>query len=656
MTVFSDKFYGILPGEKYKSYGMGLIHKAITINTPHNNTPAADAINEFIPQAGLDINTGLLLTYGNFPNNIIFNFIQPDGSAFKASDAVKNLQVSDLNGGINLATTLVKNHLIAGDVNTYDAQAAETLIELQPYFQLLGKTLKICHRLAPPGLRQVLNGLIKANEIATGLSFIEWYSSQKGFPNFIGDGDFIVPKMSQLALRNPADPTVSVFEGFTSNHVLIKNRNDVGNKVKLLLNSPIAGSDFANDIPAVPGSVNKILNIPDISGRQPEPVVAYDTTSIKIKSPDNLVSLFAERILSIEFNLKDTVGLAYVDIEFQNKIITSLSRDANQMIAVQIDPEFLYDQPIIVKAIYDRDSLPEIHLDTIQVNILTNEPLLGFRVEPYIVELNQNIPFFPEYFSVYSTSIAGVYNNNPDVSINIADPSVVQYDPFTLSFKALSDTGGTYAIISYLGFYDTLYFINVASSPTNTTLNLKLYLEGFYESNGFMRPGLTNQGLGSDFNATDTITVELHDALFPLTITATAKGILKLNGTNTFTFPLQSTPQYIVIKHRNSIETWSSAPVSMSKIVEYNFTTSSTKAFGNNMAQIEPGVWAIYSGDINQDGTVDSNDMAEVDNDASLFAFGYIRTDCTGDGGTDSSDMLILDNNSQLFLFYARPY
>jgi hypothetical protein len=73
------------------------------------------------------------------------------------------------------------------------------------------------------------------------------------------------------------------------------------------------------------------------------------------------------------------------------------------------------------------------------------------------------------------------------------------------------------------------------------------------------------------------------------------------------------------------------------------------------MAQVEPGVYALYSGDVNQDGTVDASDMNSIDNDASTFAFGYNITDLTGDGATDANDLNIVDNNTQLFLFAARP-
>ncbi len=65
---------------------------------------------------------------------------------------------------------------------------------------------------------------------------------------------------------------------------------------------------------------------------------------------------------------------------------------------------------------------------------------------------------------------------------------------------------------------------------------------------------------------------------------------------------------YIVIKHKNSIETWSKLPQKFNDaVIEYDFTTDSTMAYGNNLVK-RFGKWCIYSGDVNQDGVVDSVD------------------------------------------------
>jgi len=114
-------------------------------------------------------------------------------------------------------------------------------------------------------------------------------------------------------------------------------------------------------------------------------------------------------------------------------------------------------------------------------------------------------------------------------------------------------------------------------------------------------------------------------------------------------------PYYVVVKHRNSIETWSATPQSFSGgSINYNFKTSSSQAFGNNIIQVGT-VWCIYSGDVNQDGFIDGSDGLLIDNDAANFITGYVSTDINGDNFVDGSDAVIADNNAFNFVSVIRP-
>ena len=89
----------------------------------------------------------------------------------------------------------------------------------------------------------------------------------------------------------------------------------------------------------------------------------------------------------------------------------------------------------------------------------------------------------------------------------------------------------------------------------------------------------------------------------------------------------------------------------------YDFTSANTNAYEDNMIQVDasPVNFAIYSGDVNQDGVVDGSDEALLDNDASNFATGYLVTDLNGDEVIDGSDAAIADNNAANFVSVARP-
>ncbi len=98
----------------------------------------------------------------------------------------------------------------------------------------------------------------------------------------------------------------------------------------------------------------------------------------------------------------------------------------------------------------------------------------------------------------------------------------------------------------------------------------------------------------------------------------------------------------------------------MNNITYYDFTINLNSAFsdGNNpaMKNMGQGKYAIYGGDVNQDGGIDIFDLQQTENDASTFQFGYINSDCNGDGGSDIFDLQLIENNNGLFIYYARPY
>jgi hypothetical protein len=78
--------------------------------------------------------------------------------------------------------------------------------------------------------------------------------------------------------------------------------------------------------------------------------------------------------------------------------------------------------------------------------------------------------------------------------------------------------------------------------------------------------------------------------------------------------------------------------------------------FNDPMKSISVDRYAIYSGDVNQDGTVDLFDNQITDNAAANLLFGYDVSDCNGDGSSDLFDLQLIGNNSTLLLYYARPY
>ena len=172
-----------------------------------------------------------------------------------------------------------------------------------------------------------------------------------------------------------------------------------------------------------------------------------------------------------------------------------------------------------------------------------------------------------------------------------------------------------------------------------------------------MNAALLNQGIPAGAAESDTIVVELHDAMSPTTVISSSKTVIQTDGTALFTFPSSVVGQnaYIVVLHRSALQTWSKLPITMASTTTYNFTTGAAQAFGDNMKEMEPGVWAMYSGDLNQDEFMDLFDQIEVDNDLFGGLSGYYRSDLTGDGFIDLFDQIILDNNLFVGVGVVKP-
>jgi hypothetical protein len=204
--------------------------------------------------------------------------------------------------------------------------------------------------------------------------------------------------------------------------------------------------------------------------------------------------------------------------------------------------------------------------------------------------------------------------------------------------------------------------VSVYEGIPEKVLNVNVLLQGLYSTTS---PGTMNQAnntSGTEYGAdiTDKITIELRDAINPNIIHYQNSNVfLNTNGIAEISdVPFTLTDSYyIVIKHRNHIETWSAAPVLFGSAgqVSYDFSTSAANAFGNNMKNVGAGYYALFCGDINQDGIIDGSDMSIVDNASSQFVIGYTPQDLNGDGIVDSSDMSIVDNNITGFIQVKRP-
>ena len=192
-----------------------------------------------------------------------------------------------------------------------------------------------------------------------------------------------------------------------------------------------------------------------------------------------------------------------------------------------------------------------------------------------------------------------------------------------------------------------------------TTLNLNVFIEGYWDGTSAMLPVLANQGQSNPTTDCDSITVELYNSLVTTPLPApdyTTTAVLHTNGTASAVFSSAvSGNYYIVIKHRNALQTWSASAMPFPATTTYDFSTAATQAYGSNQVQIASGIYAIYTGDVAIDENMDLLDLGLVEADISNFSFGYLATDLNGDGNVDLLDSPVLDNNINGFIFSSHP-
>ena len=249
------------------------------------------------------------------------------------------------------------------------------------------------------------------------------------------------------------------------------------------------------------------------------------------------------------------------------------------------------------------------------------------------------------------------FNSAPDLLNYIlyrsSSPTI---DPYTATpLSAVTETsftdtspltGVSYYFIVAQDIHGNYSPVAVTQRPF-VTLNLTMLIQGFYNST-------------TNLMVQDTARVYLRNSSSPYAIVDSAKAYLSNTGAGTFSFSnaVNGINYYLQLKHRNSLETWSkTAQTFTGNNLTYNFTTANTKAYGNNIINVDasPVRYADYSGDVNQNGIVELNDILSVYNAATVFSSGYVVNDINGDSIVDLNDIIMTYNNSAGFVAVIRP-
>jgi len=291
----------------------------------------------------------------------------------------------------------------------------------------------------------------------------------------------------------------------------------------------------------------------------------------------------------------------------------------------------------------------DINGDTLTARLLTNNvasPVVydQFRIVKGCYLSSAIDPVLPLYYTsavvtLTATPSGGTFSGT-GVTGNQFDPYAAGLGVHTIQYT-YTDTNGCVA--------SATTDIEVIEPFTN--LQLKVYIEGFYRGSGNMAelvaPGTTDL-LDVWLVPSDTNDQNIY----------TAYNTLNSNGSGEFLFsdvPMGAS-YYVVVHHRNSLETWSSVPVTVNNdTIQYDFTLAASAAYGNRLKSLGGGKYGLYSGDLNQNGSIDTNDLQQSESGTGNFMTGYSVWDVTGDNFCESADFSLIENNALPGIAVSRP-
>ncbi|MCY7361177.1 MAG: integrin alpha, partial [Ignavibacteria bacterium] len=182
------------------------------------------------------------------------------------------------------------------------------------------------------------------------------------------------------------------------------------------------------------------------------------------------------------------------------------------------------------------------------------------------VRLNWRRNYAPDLLNyiLYRSTSPVIDPNTEPVFATTSDSTYLDTSPLS---------GVYYYFIVAQDIHNNKSTVAVALNPNLINLNMTMFIEGFYNS-------------GTNLMVSDTVNIYLRNAVSPFAFVDSAKSVVSSAGIVSAVFANAPTgTYYIVIKHRNSIVTWSKAGgESLVKGISsnYNLSSSVSQAFGNN--------------------------------------------------------------------------
>jgi len=236
--------------------------------------------------------------------------------------------------------------------------------------------------------------------------------------------------------------------------------------------------------------------------------------------------------------------------------------------------------------------------------------------------------------------------------------------------QGTSASGLTLGLWSAIKYYGGSYDGHVQSGMSNSLVQVKLFLEGPYNTSTnqmnntisvpttspYSEDARTIASIPADI--VDWVLLQMRLASNGFTVTSQSAllhedgRIVADDGTTSAVSNGGGTgDRYIVVRHRNHLAVMSAAALTLSasSSVLYDFSTGLSQYYGtdaNRAKQVKTGIYGMNSGDANGSGTVDASDRSSTWNGRNQS--GYLNADCNLSGTVDASDRSITWNNRNM--------
>jgi len=472
----------------YSSYGKGYVNRLISLDSPHNGSIVANVVEGSLKYINENyiLGNALIAHYANSPNGFMSNFIELysvggflNKSKYKLTSAMQNLRAI---GGVALPETMIKNHLIAGDIVSGDYSLPEIPQELINFVSRLDSFTQYFDHVYDEFMKRYSGEHLsdlkkigkKLNTAQRILNFIKFLIKSYSSADFLMNSDFIVSVESQLAGQPRDTSNVHVFDNIFHTDMpfvtSVLESTEVGDHVDKLLHTSLQSNLFSDTIPATPPQPTK--RIARAIAEDMTMPTSENNSLIEIFQPSANSEFNVGDRISVQIQLNQITNLLYAKIYFQNKsyMFSDIS-DEIILTDIPVTGDFTGSIPLEALAIYNNQDESTISaFQSITLTINPNETLQSITVWPKSVQIAKDQKVNPSIQANYNSFTSRIAMNNPEISIQIDDPQIAVFDEQSLSFKGINK-GQTKASIKYKNETDTI-FIKTLPSPDEPLLGI----------------------------------------------------------------------------------------------------------------------------------------------------------------------------------------